>query len=90
MVVLLAIFLIGIIACCVALPISRYYRLGGLRPQSMTNVSQTLYVYDNNGQEVAGIYNKENRTYVGIDAIPRHVQDAFIAIEDTRSIITMV
>ncbi|MBN2879325.1 MAG: PBP1A family penicillin-binding protein [Clostridia bacterium] len=53
-------------------------------PESLTNVSQTLYVYDKNGVETAGVYNKENRTYVSIDKIPDHVVNAFIAIEDTR------
>lgn len=53
-------------------------------PQRMTNVSQTLYVYDIHGVEVAGVYNKENRTPVPLEAIPDHVRNAFISIEDAR------
>ena len=53
-------------------------------PDSLTNVSQTLYVYDANGIQVAGVYNKENRTYVSLDMVPAHVVKAFVAIEDAR------
>ena len=53
-------------------------------PDSLTNVNQTLYVYDVNGVEVAGVYNQENRTYVSLDYIPDHVVKAFVAIEDAR------
>lgn len=53
-------------------------------PNSLTNINQTLYVYDKDGVEVAGVYNKENRTYVSLDQVPEHVVNAFVAIEDAR------
>ncbi len=53
-------------------------------PDSLTNVKQTLYVYDKNGIETAGIYNEENRTYISLNKIPDHVVKAFVAIEDAR------
>ncbi|MET3683506.1 penicillin-binding protein 2A [Alkalibacillus flavidus] len=36
-----------------------------------------------NGDEIVKLY-EENRTYVPIDAVPEHVTDAFLAIEDHR------
>lgn len=53
-------------------------------PDSLTNVNQTLYVYDINSNEIAGVYNHENRTPIEIEKIPEHVKNAFIAIEDAR------
>lgn len=80
-----AVILLGIIACCVAFALlvdtSSWEEFD---PNSLTNVSQTLYVYDNQGSEVAGVYNKENRTYVSLDHISDDVINAFIAIEDAR------
>ncbi|MEX1378144.1 MAG: PBP1A family penicillin-binding protein [Eubacteriales bacterium] len=78
-------FILGIIACCVAFAMlvdtTSWEKFD---PNSLTNVNQTLYVYDKDGVEVAGVYNKENRTYVSLDQVPEHVVNAFIAIEDAR------
>ncbi len=52
------------------------------------NQSQTsiIYAYDKNGEiyEMQRLHGTENRIYVGLDEIPKHLQDAFIALEDAR------
>lgn len=52
------------------------------------NQSQTsiIYAYDEDGQifEMQRLHGTENRIYVGLDEIPKHLQDAFIALEDAR------
>lgn len=45
---------------------------------------QTSYLYDRQGNEVAGLHGEENRILVPLTQIPEHVQRAFIAIEDER------
>ncbi len=44
----------------------------------------TSYVFDRNGVELAGLYGEQNRIQVSLEAIPEHVINAFIAIEDER------
>lgn len=39
-------------------------------------------IYDKDGHEVTKIYDTENRIAIDIDKVPKHVQDAFIAVED--------
>ncbi|MBB6454691.1 penicillin-binding protein 2A [Salirhabdus euzebyi] len=46
-------------------------------------LSEATVIETVDGVEVATLYS-ENRTFVSIDQIPKHVQDAFIAIEDKR------
>ena len=52
------------------------------------NQSQTsiIYAYDKNGEiyEMQRLHGTENRIYVSLDEIPKHLQDAFIALEDAR------
>lgn len=77
--------LLGIIAACVAFALlvdTTTWK--NFDPSSLTNVAQTMYVYDKDGTEVAGVYNKENRTYVSLDQVPEHVIAAFVSIEDAR------
>ncbi len=53
-----------------------------------SNQSQTsiIYAYDENGEvfELQRLHGDENRIYVGLDEIPKHLQNAFIALEDAR------
>ncbi|NMB41100.1 MAG: PBP1A family penicillin-binding protein [Firmicutes bacterium] len=44
----------------------------------------TSYIYDCQGKEIAELYDEQNRIEVPLERIPRHVQKAFIAIEDER------
>ena len=52
------------------------------------NQSQTsiIYAYDENGElfELQRLHGDENRIYVSLDEIPKHLQNAFIALEDAR------
>lgn len=52
------------------------------------NQSQTtiLYTLDNDGNEIeiARLHGEENRIWVDLDEIPKLLQNAFIALEDTR------
>lgn len=43
----------------------------------------TTTIETEDGEEIAELYH-ENRTLVSIDQIPKHVQEAFVAIEDRR------
>ncbi|MGL4798117.1 MAG: transglycosylase domain-containing protein [Cellulosilyticaceae bacterium] len=44
----------------------------------------TSFIYDQNGQEIDRLSGGENRIYVTLDEIPKHFQEAVIAIEDER------
>ncbi|MCL5045688.1 MAG: PBP1A family penicillin-binding protein, partial [Actinobacteria bacterium] len=52
--------------------------LGGFRQD------QSTIIYDTNKQEIRSFFSEENRVNVKLDQVPKHVQDAFIAIEDHR------
>ena len=41
-------------------------------------------IYDIHGNEIANIHAAENRRPVGINEIPKNLQNAFIAVEDNR------
>jgi penicillin-binding protein 1A len=50
-----------------------------------TSLNYTSIVYNNKtGAEVARMDTAEDRVYVTFDQIPKHVSDAFVAIEDER------
>ena len=48
------------------------------------NMTSIIYVKDNDGnwQEYQRLHGDENRIWVGIDRMPKNLQNAFIAIED--------
>lgn len=52
--------------------------------QSLLN--QTSFILDENGNTIEKIQSEKNeyRTIVGLDKMPKHLQDAFISIEDER------
>lgn len=45
---------------------------------------ETSYIYDSNGEEIAALHEEQNRIIVGLEEIPEHVKQAFIAVEDER------
>lgn len=47
-------------------------------------LDQTSTIYDSNGELIEKIQAPEFRTVVDLDIIPKHLQEAFIAIEDER------
>ena len=49
---------------------------------SASNLSQSTKIFDRNGIVLYDIYKTENRTYVGLDQIPKMLQEATISIED--------
>ncbi len=49
---------------------------------SASNLSQSTRIYDRNDILLYDIYSDQNRTYVTLDAIPKTLQQATIAIED--------
>ncbi len=44
----------------------------------------TSFIYDANGNLITEYKNIENRVWAGLDEIPKDLQNAFIAIEDSR------
>ncbi|GAW92263.1 transglycosylase domain-containing protein [Calderihabitans maritimus] len=42
----------------------------------------TTFVYDQNGKKIAELHGTENRIPVDFEIIPKHLKDAFLAIED--------
>lgn len=52
-------------------------------PSRLSTV-ETSYIYDSNGDEIAALHEEQNRIIVGLNDIPDHVRNAFIAIEDER------
>lgn len=49
-----------------------------------TSLDQTSTIYDSNGELIEKIQAPEFRTVVALDRMPKHLQEAFIAIEDER------
>lgn len=49
-----------------------------------TSMDQTSTIYDNNGKLLEEIQTLENRIIVGLDKMPKNLQNAFVAIEDER------
>ena len=50
----------------------------------ISNNDLTSYIYDCNGNLITTYAGVENRDYATIDEIPLHLQQAVVAIEDTR------
>ena len=52
--------------------------------QIKEDMELSLLLYDGQGEEYLMLSAGENRLYATIDTIPKHVQNAFVAIEDAR------
>ena len=50
----------------------------------ITDVDQTLILYDGAGAEITALHEREDRIWVPLAAIPKHTRDAFISAEDAR------
>jgi penicillin-binding protein 1A len=77
---LLTVFLFGAIAVAGTL---FYYIQRAPKVTQLTLDSATI-IRDRDGNEVYRVHAGQNRTPVPLSDVPRHVQDAFIAIEDPR------
>lgn len=53
-------------------------------PESVMDMELSTDLYNCDGEKYLTLFSKENRIYTDIDALPQHVIDAFIAIEDSR------
>ena len=67
-----------------ALLITLFAYVPDLSVEKITEISQTLTIYDKNGNVSAKLTAGENRENVSIDDIPQHVIDALISTEDVR------
>ncbi|WP_297484038.1 penicillin-binding protein 1A [Sulfurimonas sp.] len=47
------------------------------------NPPLTSHIYDKNGEKIANVFNKQNRSYVKFNDIPPRIVEALVAIEDT-------
>lgn len=47
-----------------------------------SHTPQTSQIFERNGKLLYNIYDKRNQSFVSLSAIPKHVQEATIAIED--------
>ena len=48
------------------------------------DIVETSYLYDSEGNEITELHDEQNRVVVGLEEVPQHVKNAFIAIEDER------
>lgn len=46
--------------------------------------AKTTFIYDSNGNLITDFKGLENRVMVGINYVPKHLQEAFVAAEDIR------
>ena len=65
-------------------PCARAVELEKLDIDKLTQLKQTSILYDADGERVGSLYGSEHRVYVTLDAVPLHVQQAFLAAEDQR------
>ncbi len=63
------------------LDLPHWKRLDLARIEAMSTATT---VYDANDVAVGTLYGSEHRIWVGLNSVPRHVQQAFIAAEDQR------
>ncbi len=84
--ILIAIFMIGAAGAGTIVGIAKAYMetTPTLDMEKIEDQSQTTYLYDMNGQEIATYTGVENRDWATIDEIPEKLQKAVIAIEDVR------
>ncbi len=47
------------------------------------NPPLTSHIYDKNGEKIANVFDKQNRSYVKFNDIPPRIVEALVAIEDT-------
>ena len=50
----------------------------------ITEVPQTLLLYDRDGNEVSALHGREDRIWIDLSDVPKHTRDAFISAEDAR------
>lgn len=78
---LLLLFLIGLITAASGVAYVRNVTRD-LPDVTTINWDLSSSIFDANGKEIKKLSDQENRTFVTIDKVPEHVQNAFVAIED--------
>jgi penicillin-binding protein 1A len=53
-------------------------------PEQLERYQQTSFFYDHQGNIITNLHGTENRIKISLNDIPRHVQDAFVSVEDVR------
>jgi penicillin-binding protein 1A len=81
--------IVGLFGAAIAVTILVYLisiigTLDDFNPEDLQNYAQTSLVYDCQDNLISDIHGIENRIYVPLSEIPKHVQEAFIAVEDVR------
>ena len=81
---------LGVCLCVIAILFtSAYYILGintwaDLTPEKITDIQESLRIYDKNGKLISLLNAGENRTKIEIETLPDYVKYAFISAEDAR------
>jgi len=84
--VLIALFMIAAAGAGVLVGVSKAYMetTPKLDTGKIEDQSETSYIYDSNGELITLYTGSENRDWANLDEIPKHLQNAVIAIEDVR------
>lgn len=83
---ILVLFLLGIVACIVAVPVLFLWFSRDLPEPGRLVASKykdATKIYDRKGILLYSVYQDENRTYVKLSDIPKPLREATISIEDT-------
>ncbi len=82
---LIALLLFTIAAIVVGIYVgSLIYEVKDFDPENFIDYNQTSFVFDKDGNVITDVYGVENRVFVNLKDVPKHVQDAFVAVEDVR------
>ncbi len=54
------------------------------QPLPKTTITQTSFIYSNNGEVIDDLHDGESREYVSLNIVPEHLVNATIAIEDRK------
>jgi len=69
---------------CAFAGIAFFASLPDISDPKVWNPPHSIAVQDRNGKDMYVAYGEEERVWVGMDEVPDHVKNAFIAIEDQR------
>ncbi|SEF54732.1 penicillin-binding protein 1A [Caloramator fervidus] len=83
LIILLSIFLFTI-AAGIGITLAIIKSAPEIDANILDNLKQSSKIYDKDGNFIEDFSDIQNRTIVPLNKIPRHVQNAFIAIEDER------
>lgn len=78
------IFIIALMVVTVIFSITVFFNVPDLSVEKITEISQTLKIYDKNQKLSAELNGGQMRQSISIKNVPQHVIDALIATEDIR------